>query len=149
MKACEKHKAEPVRGYSECPGCEVESLRAEITKLKAENESLQEKAELYVQVQRAAGQLPAGWLIRVAVEHGGGGVEVIDDAGNDVEFVGAGGMSEDVSDALELAISLGNKTEDVPDALELAISSNKTKAGRPDYNELDDDRDEEVFEEQR
>ncbi|MPT25108.1 MAG: hypothetical protein E2577_20255 [Starkeya sp.] len=126
--------AEPVRGYSECPGCEVESLRAEITRLKAENESLQEKAELYVQVQRAAGQLPAGWMIRVVVEHDGGGVEVIDDAGNDVEFVGVGGMSEDVSDALELAISLNKK---------------KTSAGRPDYNELDDHRDEDVFEEQR
>lgn len=134
MKACEKHKAVPVRGYSECPGCEVESLRAEITRLKAENESLQKKAELYVQVQRAAGQLPAGWMIRVAVEHDGGGVEVIDDDGNDVEFLGAGDMSEDVSDALEFAISSHKK---------------KTGASRPDYNELDDDRDEEVFEEQR
>lgn len=134
MKACEKHKAEPVRGYSECPGCEVESLRAEITRLKAENEALQEKAELYVQIQRTADQLPAGWLVRVVVEHGGGGVEVIDDAGNDVEFVGAGDMSEDVSDALELAISLHKQ---------------KTKASRADYNELDDDQDEEVFEEQR
>jgi len=134
VKACEKHKAEPVRGYSECPGCEVESLRAEITRLKAENEALQEKAELYVQIQRTADQLPAGWLVRVVVEHGGGGVEVIDDAGNDVEFVGAGDMSEDVSDALELAISLHKQ---------------KTKASRADYNELDDDQDEEVFEEQR
>ncbi|MCU9527515.1 hypothetical protein [Pseudomonas mosselii] len=134
MKACDKHKAEPVRGYSECPGCEVESLRAEITRLKAENEALQEKAELYVQIQRTADQLPAGWLVRVVVEHEGGGVEVIDDAGNEVEFVGAGDMSEDVSDALELAISLHKQ---------------KTKASLPDYNELDDDRDEEVFEEQR
>ena len=29
MSACDKHKANPVKGYSQCAGCEVEALQAE------------------------------------------------------------------------------------------------------------------------
>ncbi len=28
MTACEKHRKTPAKGYSPCPGCEVERLRA-------------------------------------------------------------------------------------------------------------------------
>lgn len=34
MKACAKHAKEPVKGYAECPGCEVESLRQRIAELE-------------------------------------------------------------------------------------------------------------------
>lgn len=34
MAACKKHQADPVRGYSECPGCEVEYLRGKISELQ-------------------------------------------------------------------------------------------------------------------
>lgn len=33
--ACDKHQEYPVNGYYECPGCEVEILRAEVEKWKA------------------------------------------------------------------------------------------------------------------
>lgn len=36
MSACTKHAAEPVRGYSDCPGCEVESLRQQLAAAQAE-----------------------------------------------------------------------------------------------------------------
>jgi len=32
--ACEKHKEQPVKGYNDCPGCEVEMLRNKIYELK-------------------------------------------------------------------------------------------------------------------
>lgn len=32
--ACEKHRKQPAWGYSDCPGCEVERSRAEISELK-------------------------------------------------------------------------------------------------------------------
>lgn len=41
VTACAKHRITPAWGYSECPGCEVESLRAEIEQLKEENAELQ------------------------------------------------------------------------------------------------------------
>lgn len=42
MSACTKHAAEPVRGYSDCPGCEVESLRQQLAAAQAEIERLQD-----------------------------------------------------------------------------------------------------------
>lgn len=36
MNACTKHAAKPVRGYSDCPGCEVESLRQQLAAAQAE-----------------------------------------------------------------------------------------------------------------
>lgn len=44
MSACTKHAAEPVRGYSDCPGCEVESLRQQLAATQAEAREL--RAEL-------------------------------------------------------------------------------------------------------
>lgn len=43
MSACTKHAAEPVRGYSDCPGCEVESLRQQLAAAQAEIERLQDE----------------------------------------------------------------------------------------------------------
>lgn len=54
MSACKQHADNPVKGYSACPGCEVERIKAEnaelrlqcggmemdIQELKAENEAL-------------------------------------------------------------------------------------------------------------
>lgn len=41
MSACTKHAAEPVRGYSDCPGCEVENLRQQLAAAQAEVRELQ------------------------------------------------------------------------------------------------------------
>jgi hypothetical protein len=35
IMACEKHKLNPVKGYSECPGCEVEWLRDRAAKAES------------------------------------------------------------------------------------------------------------------
>lgn len=35
VTACAKHRVKPAWGYSECPGCEVEGLRAEIERLNS------------------------------------------------------------------------------------------------------------------
>lgn len=61
MSACTKHAAKPVRGYSECPGCEVENLRQQLAAAQAEARELRrrvEEAERNYQwmVERAADQ---------------------------------------------------------------------------------------------
>lgn len=105
MTACKKHQDQPARGYSECPGCEVESQRAEIASLKAEILALRDSAALHTQLQRAAGGLPAAYIIKVVVERGGGSVEVYCD-GNKVVFDAQGPLVEQVSDAIELVATL-------------------------------------------
>ncbi|MBM5458716.1 hypothetical protein H8F21_14200 [Pseudomonas sp. P66] len=75
-------------------------------RLDKENEALSENAELHTQIQRAAGELPGAWVIKLVVERQCGGVEVFDEAGVEVEFDGQGSLSEQVSDAIELAISM-------------------------------------------
>ncbi len=42
--------------------------------------------DLHNAIQRAAAELPAGWEIRLSVEHEGGGVELLDEDGNQVDF---------------------------------------------------------------
>lgn len=32
--ACEKHRKDPVKGYSECPGCEIERLRIDAERMR-------------------------------------------------------------------------------------------------------------------
>lgn len=105
MTACKKHQDQPVRGYSACPGCEVESQRAEIASLKAEILALRDSAALHAQLQRAADGLPATYVIKVVVERGGGSVEVYCN-GNDVAFDAEGPLAEQVSDAIELVATL-------------------------------------------
>lgn len=74
--------------------------------LKAENEALRKDAELYRQVERAAGELPIGWEIRICVEKDAGTVELWDADGLEVDFPNSCetlGMT--VSDAIDAAIS--------------------------------------------
>ena len=65
---------------------------------------LRKGAELHAQIQRAAGELPGAWSIEIMVERHCGAVSLFDDDGNEVEFDGQGPLSEQVSDALELAL---------------------------------------------
>jgi hypothetical protein len=67
-------------------------------------EALREDAELHAQIQRAAVALPGAWSIEIMVENGAGVVSVFDDDGNEVEFDGQGRLSEQVSDAIDLAL---------------------------------------------
>jgi hypothetical protein len=41
--ACDKHRENPVKGYSACPGCEVERLTREREQLRAELDALRGK----------------------------------------------------------------------------------------------------------
>lgn len=105
MTACKKHQEHPAQGYCECPGCEVESQRTEIARLKAEILALRDSAALHTQIQRAAGVLPAACIIKVVVERSGGSVEVYCD-GNEVTFDAQGPLAEQISDAIELIATL-------------------------------------------
>ncbi|MFJ3121280.1 hypothetical protein ACIPI6_32725 [Pseudomonas protegens] len=62
MTACKEHFLNPVKGYSACPGCEVERLRAELKGLRtgfdAQNEvivGLRKDAERYRWLRDGAG----------------------------------------------------------------------------------------------
>lgn len=43
MTACNKHSETPVKGYSQCAGCEIDALRTQVAELRAENEAHLEK----------------------------------------------------------------------------------------------------------
>lgn len=61
---------------------------------------------LHDAIQRAAGELPEGWQIRLSVELGGGGIELIDAQGNEVEFPSNHeSLAETVCDALDEALA--------------------------------------------
>lgn len=83
---------------------DLTSLLAENAKLKAECEGLRKDAELHAQIQRAAGELPAGWEIRVCVEHEAGYVELWDQDGCEVDFPNScETLALTVSDAIDHA----------------------------------------------
>lgn len=78
--------------------------------LKAENEALRKDAELHAQIQRAAGELPAGWEIRVCVEHESGYVELWDQDGCEVDFPNScESLGLTVSDAIDAAMGKGEQ----------------------------------------
>lgn len=69
------------------------------------------QAELYRQVERAAGELPSGWEIRICIELGAGYVELRDEDGCEVDFPNSCetlGMT--VSDAIDAVIGKGERS---------------------------------------
>jgi hypothetical protein len=77
--------------------------------LKAECEGLRKDASLHAQLQRAAEVLPGAWSIDVVVEHHAGWVDVFDEGGNKVVFDGEGHLGEQVSDAIDMVLSLNKE----------------------------------------
>lgn len=57
-------------------------------------------------VQKAAGELPEGWNIRVDIERYAGTVSLEDPDGNDVELAGDGLIEENFEKALNKALQL-------------------------------------------
>lgn len=47
MISCKDHAKNPIKGYFACPGCEVQMLRDEVERIKAENEVMRKNAERY------------------------------------------------------------------------------------------------------
>lgn len=79
--------------------------------LKAEVEGLRKDAELHAQIQRAAGELPIGWEIRVCVEHESGYVELWDQDGCEVDFPNScESLGLTVSDAIDAAMGQGEQS---------------------------------------
>lgn len=79
--------------------------------LKAEVEKLRKDAELHAQIQRAAGELPIGWEIRVCVEHESGYVELWDQDGCEVDFPNScESLGLTVSDAIDAALGQGEQS---------------------------------------
>lgn len=69
---CEKHKESPVIGYSACPGCEVERLRAEVAGLRTGYEAYEQvNAELKAEVEllESSRAKLAGELSRLRAKH--------------------------------------------------------------------------------
>lgn len=68
-------------------------------------EKLNPQAELYQQVERAAGELPAGWEVRICVERDAGYAELWDQDGCQVDFPhSCETLARTVSDAIDNAI---------------------------------------------
>lgn len=79
--------------------------------LKAESEALRKDAELHAQIQRAAGELPVGWEVRVCVEHESGYVELWDQDGCEVDFPNScESLALTVSDAIDAALGQGERS---------------------------------------
>lgn len=79
--------------------------------LKAEVGALRKDAELHAQIQRAAGELPIGWEIRVCVEHESGYVELWDQDGCEVDFPNScESLGLTVSDAIDAALGQGEQS---------------------------------------
>ena len=79
--------------------------------LIAENEALRKDAELHAQIQRAAGELPVGWEVRVCVEHESGYVELWDQDGCEVDFPNScESLALTVSDAIDAAMGKGEQS---------------------------------------
>lgn len=67
MTACNQHANNPVKGYSPCPGCEIERLRAELAGLRtgfdAQNQviaGLKKNAERYQWLRMNVGVFRTG-----------------------------------------------------------------------------------------
>ena len=83
-----------------------DELRAERDQLKAENEALRKDADLYQQVQIAAGSLPDGWEILLRIENGFGGIDLIDPYGTTVDLDNVDeSLGESVASAIAFAAS--------------------------------------------
>lgn len=94
-----------------------DEIRAERDQLKAENEVLrndaffhrhtQRQAELYQNVQMAAGSLPDGWQVVIEIERDAGTVSLLDGDGEavDEEFGDSGDLADQVAEALKYAVS--------------------------------------------
>lgn len=81
-------------------------IKIECDKLKTDNEALRKDAELYQQVQIAAGSLPSGWEIALRVENGCGGVDLIDPYGTVVDLDNVDeSLSESIASAVAFAMS--------------------------------------------
>lgn len=77
---------------------------AQIKQLQEQIEALQKVPPLYQAVNRAAGELPAGWRISLEIEFESGSVELSDAEGVDVEFDTCNErLDRTVLDALEAA----------------------------------------------
>lgn len=88
----------------------IKALDEQADQLKAECEGLRLDASLHTQLQRAAEVLPGAWSIEVVVEHHAGWIDVFDDGGNKVMFDGEGHLGEQVSDAIDLALTLSKES---------------------------------------
>ena len=77
-----------------------------IDQLRAEVERFRKQAALEVAVQRAAGELPDGWEICICIEKDGGGVELFDSEGDEVEYpANHERLAYDVNDAIDHALA--------------------------------------------
>lgn len=54
-------------------------------------------------INRAAIELPDGWIVQISVEAGAGWVDLLTPDGNSVDVANAGSMSEQVSEAISYA----------------------------------------------
>jgi len=83
--------------------------QSELQQLRAEVEAARNAADWYVPlheaIQRAAGELPEGWEIRVCVERHGGGVELIGPEGTEDFDTNNERIDYTVIDALEAAMA--------------------------------------------
>lgn len=88
-----------------------DELRASLGLNRGDNlhehvEMLRKDAELYQQVQIAAGSLPPGWEIALRIENGYGGVDLIDPYGTVVDLDSVDeSLSESVASAVAFAMS--------------------------------------------
>lgn len=86
----------------------INELQTDNAELRIENESLRKDAELHKQIQRACGDLPEGWEIRLSLENGAGWFDLFDDNGNHVEFASNHeNLAETLSDAIDAAMGEG------------------------------------------
>ncbi len=75
-----KSKHDAIRELVDLVHCSWQQIEQLEGKLAAASD------DLHNAIQQAAEKLPAGWVIQLSVEHQGGGIELYDDNGNEVDF---------------------------------------------------------------
>lgn len=118
MSACTKHAAEPVRGYSDCPGCEVESLRQQLAVAQAEVRELRERAE--------KAERNYQWMVERAADQHLSGYRELARRVADAENV-ADGLRDELARVRELAAKWRAAPQD-PDEPLLAIAADELEA---------------------
>jgi hypothetical protein len=104
-------------GKCDCVAAQLIDVTAERDRMKSEVEALrkdaffhrhaQRQAELYQNVQMAAGSLPDGWQVVIEIERDAGTVSLLDADGEavDEEFGDSGDLADQVAEALKYAVS--------------------------------------------
>lgn len=91
----------------------AEDVTAQLAQATARLAAVEDEAATERALQRAAGELPIGWEIRVVIEPGSGWVELYDPEGNETMNSDCGDIAEHINAALDAALQPKEPTNEL------------------------------------